>query len=102
MIRDYPTIDAVATGKNIKRIMQNRGLTVREVQLFLGLSAPQSIYHWLEGKSIPNVDNLYALSDLFRTTVDEIIRGNRHYKSNNTFGDRILLYYNKYIESCAG
>ena len=43
----------------------------------LGLATPQSIYHWFDGRSLPTVDNLYALSDLFCVTVDSLIIGNR-------------------------
>ena len=65
MRRAYPTIDMKATGRNIKRIMRAKGISVKEVQKYLGLSAPQGIYHWLDGRSMPTVDNLYALSELF-------------------------------------
>lgn len=43
MKRKYPVIDMVRTGQNIKRIMQFKGLTVKDVQEFLELSTPQSI-----------------------------------------------------------
>lgn len=80
MKKEYPVIDMYKTGQNIKRIMSRRGLTVREVQKYLGLHTPQGIYHWFDGKSLPTVDNLYALSELFRMPVDEILCGNRKEK----------------------
>lgn len=45
----YPLIDKEATGKQIKRIMDYRGITVKQVQEALGLSCVQGIYHWLNG-----------------------------------------------------
>ena len=73
----FPTLDAVQTGKNIHRIMKLRGITVKDVQKYLGLTCPQSVYHWLNGQSIPTIDHLYALSDFFELPIDEIVRGNR-------------------------
>lgn len=64
--RKYPVIDIKRTGQKIKHIMQMRGMTVKDVQEFLELSTPQSIYHWFDGRNLPTMDNLYALSELFR------------------------------------
>ena len=66
MKRKYPVIDMAGTGQEIKRIMKMKGLTVKEVQKFLELNTPQSIYHWFDGRSLPTIDNLYALSELFQ------------------------------------
>ena len=35
MKRTYPVVDMVKTGQNIKRIMQARGLTVKDIQEFI-------------------------------------------------------------------
>ncbi len=79
MKRTYPVIDMVKTGQKIKRIMQARGLTVKDIQEFLELGTPQGIYHWFDGRSMPTLDNLYALSELFRLPVDALLIGNREY-----------------------
>ena len=50
-----PTINSKETGQNIKRIMKARGFNVKDVQEYLKLACPQSIYHWFEGKSVPNI-----------------------------------------------
>lgn len=75
----YPLIDMEATGKQIKRIMDYRGITVKQVQDALGLSCVQGIYHWLNGISLPSLDNLYALSELLQVSMDSLICGNRKY-----------------------
>ena len=92
----YPTINMKATGMRIRQIMEQRKLTVKDVQKYLNLSSVQSIYHWLRGKSMPTVDNLYALSELFQLPIDAIIAGNRKYKmlvSDEPFYARIYMYY---------
>jgi transcriptional regulator with XRE-family HTH domain len=80
MERKYPVIDMVKTGHNMKRIMQASGLNVKDIQEFLELSTPQSIYHWFDGRNLPTVDNLYALSELFHLPVDALLKGNRKYE----------------------
>lgn len=77
MPKSRTMIDMKRTGQNIRRLMIIKGLNVKDLQGYLGLSTPQSIYHWFDGRSLPTVDNLYALSDLFCVTVDSLIIGNR-------------------------
>ena len=68
-----PTIDMVATGRNIMRLREVAGLTVRDLQDIFGFATPQAIYKWQKGKSLPTVDNLYALAALLQVTVDDIL-----------------------------
>jgi transcriptional regulator with XRE-family HTH domain len=72
-VQQYPVIDPVATGKNIVRLRQERGLSVRDLQAFFGFEEPQAIYKWQRGKSLPSVDNLYALGALLDVSMDEIL-----------------------------
>ncbi len=92
----YPTIDMKATGMCIRRIMNQRKLTVKDVQKYLNLSSVQSVYHWLHGQSMPTIDNLYALSELFQLPVDAMLVGNRRYHmllSDEAFYYRMYAYY---------
>lgn len=66
-----PLIDKKQTGINLRRIMDECGFTVKDVQQYLRLGSIQSVYHWLNGISMPSVDNLYALSYLFQVSVDD-------------------------------
>ena len=72
-MKDLPTIDMVKTGEKIKNLRKGKGLTVSELQEYLGFNTPQSIYKWQKGKVVPTVDNLVALSSLFGVAIDEII-----------------------------
>jgi Predicted transcriptional regulators len=69
----FPVIDPVATGANIVRLRQARGLTVRDLQRFFGFEEPQAIYKWQRGQSLPTVDNLYALGALLDVTLNDIL-----------------------------
>jgi len=76
----FPVIDKRATGINIRRLMDRDGLSVKDVQEYLGLASIQTVYHWLNGISIPTIDNLYGLSELFKMSMDDIICGSRTWK----------------------
>lgn len=71
--KSYPVIDPIATGENIVRLRKERGMSVKQMQGFFGFEEPQAIYQWQWGKSLPSVDNLYALSTLFEVPMDSII-----------------------------
>lgn len=64
-----------ATGARIKELRKARHLTVEDVAGFMGFESEQAVYKWQRGDSLPTVDNLYALSRLFGTTVDDILVG---------------------------
>lgn len=71
--KQFPVIDPVATGKNIIRLRTERGMTVRDLQAYFGFEEPQAIYKWQQGKSLPSVDNLYALGALFEVPMENIL-----------------------------
>ena len=71
--KPFPAIDPVATGANIMRLRKERGLTVRDLQSYFGFEEPQAIYKWQRGKSLPTVDNLYALGALLGVPMEEIL-----------------------------
>ncbi|MBO5867537.1 MAG: helix-turn-helix transcriptional regulator [Oscillospiraceae bacterium] len=73
MVKMFPVIDLVATGENIVRLRKARGLTVRDLQNWFGFEEPQAIYKWQKGKSLPTVDNLYALGALLDVSIEEIL-----------------------------
>ena len=96
-----PLIDKKKTGINLRLKMDEHGFTVKDIQKYLGLGSVQSIYHWLNGISMPTVDNLYALSCLFQVTVDDLICGNRPKFLTNMEQARLIRlrgYYDKFNE----
>ena len=76
--------------------MEKRGVTVKDVRDALSLACVQSVYHWLDGQSMPTLDNLYILSDLLRVPMDMLVVGDRSYhpiKEAGTHPCRLLSYY---------
>lgn len=73
----FTLINKRETGVNLRRIMDMRGITPKDVQEYLGLGCVQSVYRWLDGINMPTIDNMYALSELLQVPIDAIVRGNR-------------------------
>lgn len=68
-----PTIDMVRTGKNIRQLRMQSGLSVSSLQKMLGFSSPQAIFKWQRGDSLPSIDNLVILASIFHVRMDDII-----------------------------
>ena len=68
-----PTIDPVGTGLNIKKLMKSKGITVKDLTEMFFFSNETAVYKWLRGATIPNVENLLALSTLFGVSMNEIL-----------------------------
>ena len=70
---NYPIIDMIGTGQNIRRLRMQRGYTVKQLQDVFGFATPQAIYKWQHGTTVPSIDNLIVLSALFQVPVDDIL-----------------------------
>ena len=68
-----PTIDAAATGANIKALIKNKGLRVTDVQTIFGFNTPQAIFKWMRGDTLPSIDNIVILAHILDVTIDKII-----------------------------
>jgi transcriptional regulator with XRE-family HTH domain len=68
-----PAIDMIATGRNILRLREEAGLTVRDLQEIFGFTTPQAIYKWQHGTALPTIDNLVILAVVFQVPIDRIL-----------------------------
>ena len=91
----YPVINLRETGTNLRRIMDKRGITAKDVQKYLNLASIQSVYNWWNGTNLPTVDNLYALSHWLRIPMDDLVCGNRPVIIENPTIKRLYAYCEK-------
>ena len=82
----YATIDCAATGQRIKKLLIERNISVGELAQFMGFEGSRAIYKWQAGKALPSVDNLYALSRVLHTTIEDILVGNDEMSSRHFCG----------------
>ena len=68
-----PVIDMKLTGQNIASLRTQRGISVRDLQLMLGIATPQEIYKWQRGETLPSIENLAALACILGVPMDEIL-----------------------------
>lgn len=66
-------IDMQKTGQKIKEACDNQGITVRQLQDELKIGSFQSIYSWFHGKTLPSLDNFYALCKLLDVPMESMI-----------------------------
>ena len=71
----YPTINVKATGARIRQLRKAKGIKVTELSEFMGFSEPQAVYKWQRGETLPSVDNLFALSRILETSIEDILVG---------------------------
>ena len=60
-------------GKNLKRLRENKELTVEEVREYLRLGSVQAVYKYERGESYPQADTMFALMQLYGASVEDIV-----------------------------
>lgn len=66
-------IDMKRTGSRIKRLCEEKKVSVKMIQKKLQIGSFQSVYAWFSGKTLPSLDNLYRLSILLGVAMDDMI-----------------------------
>lgn len=66
-------ISKKGTGKNIRKLLAEKEITVREIQEEMELDSPQAVYKWLNGKALPSLENLMTLGDILNVSMEEIL-----------------------------
>lgn len=69
----YTSLDMVQTGKKLHYIFIKNGCTVKDIQCFLNLACPQSIYRWIKGQTLPSIDNLYRMAVIFQIHMEDML-----------------------------
>lgn len=70
---DAKSISLKMTGKNLKMLREKKGYSVANVCAQLGDITPQTVYKWERGVSIPGIDNLILLSELYGVTINDMV-----------------------------
>lgn len=66
-------IDMRRTGKQLKENCDEQGISVKQIQKRLHIGSFQSIYAWFCGKTLPNLDNFYALAKMLGKSMESLI-----------------------------
>ena len=66
-------IDMAKTGQKIAAACRRQGITIKDLQTLFGFAAPNAIYRWLRGETLPTVDHLVILAHALKVPVDELL-----------------------------
>ena len=79
VIRKHPvemvmiSINMEETGRNIKRLIQASGYTMKDIMLITGISSQQAIYKWYRGESIPSIETQLILCKVLGLQITELL-----------------------------
>lgn len=93
----FPTLNVKETGIRIKSLRISNGYSVEDVAGYMGFTGPQAVYKWEWGRSLPTVDNLFALSRLYGVTIEDILVGNDEFFHFNRKVFSALLLNHRFI-----
>lgn len=68
-----PVVDTEQTGKNIEEMMKNHHMTPKDMQKAFGFGTVNTVYTWIRGKKMPNIDNIVMMTGIFGVKIDDII-----------------------------
>ena len=66
-------IDKKATGQHINFLRENAGFSVKKLADLLEFESDQAIYNWQQGRSLPSLEHLFILSNLFNKDIEDIV-----------------------------
>lgn len=69
----YPKISMKASGRKLRYICKRKYVSVLNIQRALCLGSNQAVYDWFNGKTMPTVHNLYALSKLLNVSMESLL-----------------------------
>ncbi|HCK88360.1 MAG TPA: XRE family transcriptional regulator [Erysipelotrichaceae bacterium] len=69
----YPVIDVRKTGRRIRELREQNGMSVKNLQEVFGFTSPQAIYKWQWGQTLPDISNLLVLAKLWHVSVENIL-----------------------------
>ena len=70
-------VDTRATGQNIRKLCKNSGMTVEQFRDAVGIESLQACYKWYRGDSLPSIDHLVTMEDIFGMSMSQIIVTNK-------------------------
>ena len=93
-----PEYDMKIIGRNLKRLRENKNLSVDEVRKYLQLGSVQAIYKYENGTNYPQADTMFALmqlydADLCDLVCEEILPRGTGEKDEGDFGDELEVAF---------
>lgn len=95
----YPIIDMEKTGEWLRYLCKRKNITVTEIQEKLRIASNQAVYAWFNGKTLPSLNNMLALSDLIGVEINDMVVDNINehpfLRRIGLYDKRLAMYYYK-------
>ena len=62
-----------ATGANIRSYIKSNKMRIADIQSVFGFNTPQAIYKWMRGDTMPTIDNIVVLAEIFGVGIGDIV-----------------------------
>ena len=82
-MKQRPEYDPKIIGMNLRRLREEKHLTVEQVREYLCLGSVQAIYKYETGVGYPQADTMLALMELYEAGVNEIVKLNSEEHSSS-------------------
>lgn len=82
-------------GSNLKKARENKKLSQTDVSNYLNISR-QSISKWENDRSIPDIDNLIKLSEIYKLSIDELLKNNTLIDQNDIISEQVKKQVGNY------
>ena len=90
-------IDMHKTGEWLRYLCKRKNIPVSEIQEKLYISSNQAIYAWFNGKTLPYLNNMLALSDIICIPINDLLvideQEHPFFKYIESNGKRLLIYF---------
>jgi len=87
------------TGEWLRYLCKRKNITVTEIQEKLRISSNQAVYAWFNGKTLPSLNNMLALSDLIGVEINDMVVDNINehpfLRGIGPYDKRLAMYYYK-------
>ena len=72
VMNELKKLNKKIVAQNVGRLIAESNMPNEEIAFRLGIT-PRLLYYWQTGKRIPNTENVYGLSQLFKVSIESIL-----------------------------
>jgi len=95
----YPIIDMEKTGEWLRYLCKRKNIAVKDIQERLQIASNQAVYAWFNGKTLPSLNNMFALSEMIGIKINDMVVDDMHehpfLRGRNGYEKRMLVYHNR-------
>ena len=72
VMNELKKLNKKRVAQNVGRLIAESNMSNEEIAFQLDIT-PRLLYYWQTGKRVPNTENVYGLSQLFKVSIESIL-----------------------------